>query len=863
MDGRAFSTRHVGSPNHGTTMVTTSGHSRFRAWRPHHGSSTVVSSSQWCKRCPETTSSRSLGLFHRLDKCKTDSVCFNCTDNEPPSTSLYRSGYDNLAVGHFMPQPINSSPTTSVIKNSLPMLKCLTTMHLDILPSPVGSGNSPLHNNFGSSVSPLAEMSPDSNFIHSAGNKDSYNDAEVLSDSNLLCYNHDLLSNYSDDVLANLISSDHLYSSCLESSSFQSSNAYLDVLHSNDLSSIFLSPQSSSVNTPPSELPLSPTPMEKDEATCIKTETLPPSSRDFSESDSGVQMAPPLPTNYSDLSSYPASLANPRHSYSSRSSRNKRSLSISPLSAEGLDLNAIIRMSPTSLVAYLGGSHSSSSSMSPAGDKTGCYGHLSARNSAASPQSTLSGPRLSSYSQSQLPLIRDDSLGLDSNLAVYQSMEMLESNCFLSNSVNQEIISADDSAQFLDQQRVKSEPYNDSCLYPGAEPAGSLPPPVPIHPPPSYDQHMARKLKFQKKNSSDSSQSQPSSYSSFDSSEGERAADGTDTEQGKPHFVCRWVDCVSTVFPNQDELVKHIEKCHIDQRKGEDFACFWQSCPRRYRPFNARYKLLIHMRVHTGEKPNKCTFEGCTKAFSRLENLKIHLRSHTGERPYVCQYTGCCKAFSNSSDRAKHQRTHQDTKPYACQVPGCTKRYTDPSSLRKHVKNHSAKPDPAKKKLRSGLAEIDADLLNECLIIQPIVPIHPNENAGLDSLPEIHAHGKRSINHPRGNPAIQQSCHLERRSELHRSEAVCHSNFPSRIPVLPPIRHHIKPEVAGPKSYSYRESDSIDTWAKDSRKAAANFPSVLKQHPEDSRGNATLPPLEGMATNFASFDPLSHFGGIS
>uniref|UniRef100_A0A3Q2Z999 GLIS family zinc finger 1b n=1 Tax=Hippocampus comes TaxID=109280 RepID=A0A3Q2Z999_HIPCM len=179
---------------------------------------------------------------------------------------------------------------------------------------------------------------------------------------------------------------------------------------------------------------------------------------------------------------------------------------------------------------------------------------------------------------------------------------------------------------------------------------------------------------------------------------------------------CRWIDC-SAAYEQQEELVRHIEKVHIDQRKGEDFTCFWAGCIRRYKPFNARYKLLIHMRVHSGEKPNKCMFEGCNKAFSRLENLKIHLRSHTGEKPYLCQHPGCQKAFSNSSDRAKHQRTHLDTKPYACQIPGCTKRYTDPSSLRKHVKIHSAKEQQVRRKLRP-CPHLEQDVLSDCLSMQ-------------------------------------------------------------------------------------------------------------------------------------------------
>ncbi|XP_076255827.1 uncharacterized protein LOC143193483 [Rhynchophorus ferrugineus] len=151
---------------------------------------------------------------------------------------------------------------------------------------------------------------------------------------------------------------------------------------------------------------------------------------------------------------------------------------------------------------------------------------------------------------------------------------------------------------------------------------------------------------------------------------------------------CKWEKCYQ-IYNSQSSLVAHIEKSHVEVKRGDEFTCYWEQCPRKTKPFNARYKLLIHMRVHSGEKPNKCPFKGCNKAFSRLENLKIHQRSHTGERPYLCQFSGCSKCFSNSSDRAKHQRTHFDTKPYACQVSGCLKKYTDPSSLRKHVKNHT------------------------------------------------------------------------------------------------------------------------------------------------------------------------------
>ncbi|KAF7262037.1 hypothetical protein EG68_00748 [Paragonimus skrjabini miyazakii] len=167
--------------------------------------------------------------------------------------------------------------------------------------------------------------------------------------------------------------------------------------------------------------------------------------------------------------------------------------------------------------------------------------------------------------------------------------------------------------------------------------------------------------------------------------------------------ICRWANCYSNCLDSKS-LVLHIEQVHIaPYMTGKEYRCYWEGCRRQQKPFNARYKLLVHMRIHNGERPSKCPYPNCTKAFSRLENLKIHIRSHTGDKPFVCQRENCNKAFSNSSDRAKHQRTHVHTKPYACQVPGCNKRYTDPSSLRKHSKIHWV-TDPLKPGSTQGSA---------------------------------------------------------------------------------------------------------------------------------------------------------------
>lgn len=60
-----------------------------------------------------------------------------------------------------------------------------------------------------------------------------------------------------------------------------------------------------------------------------------------------------------DLSPAPSIFSSPRHSAISHCK--KRALSVSPLSADGINLNDIIRVSPTSLAAYMNGSSRASS----------------------------------------------------------------------------------------------------------------------------------------------------------------------------------------------------------------------------------------------------------------------------------------------------------------------------------------------------------------------------------------------------------------------------------------------------------------------------------------------------------------------
>ncbi|XP_065076252.1 transcriptional activator cubitus interruptus-like [Ochlerotatus camptorhynchus] len=402
----------------------------------------------------------------------------------------------------------------------------------------------------------------------------------------------------------------------------------------------------------------------------------------------------------------------------------KRALSTSPYS-DSFDISSMIRYSPNSLASLVNASRSSSAS--------GSYGHLSA--SALAPAlgvhggmpphlqhllrssgflHTLPGHHPPTASMFSLPphhpLHPGHSLSKPQQIADLSSKKPEQPS-----STNQVARVEADSATNAQQKksRIKREPSQNVPMHKGSPPHGS---------PMITSNHQLSPTSTQGMTNGTNSISTGAtstthhhhhhhhhmnggtgttggSHSGLNLSPmhtmmdggcglGGSKVDSTDPKDEPGDFIetnCHWRDC-SLEFNTQDELVKHINNDHIHANK-KSFVCRWEECSRDEKPFKAQYMLVVHMRRHTGEKPHKCTFEGCCKAYSRLENLKTHLRSHTGEKPYTCEYPGCSKAFSNASDRAKHQnRTHSNEKPYVCKAPGCTKRYTDPSSLRKHVK---------------------------------------------------------------------------------------------------------------------------------------------------------------------------------